>query len=181
MRTKAPEERKAEMVAIAAVLFSKQGFIKTHISEITDAAKVAKGLFYYYFATKDDMVKTVVEGYSSYLGAWAERIAEGPGTGREKLARLFTGEEWRKYFTTPLMADLRLPESFSVYSDMCERLTTHLLPAVTRMVGDLAASGKKPELAEHAAAVFLYGILMRMRQSDLSQETVLEMADLMLS
>ena len=74
---KKPEERKAEMVAAAAKLFAQQGFVRTSVSEIVSAVDVAKGLFYYYFTTKDDMVKAVVEGYCSYLGTLAEQIADG--------------------------------------------------------------------------------------------------------
>ena len=89
---KKPEERKAEMVAAAAKLFAQQGFVRTSVSEIVSAVDVAKGLFYYYFTTKDDMVKAVVEGYCSYLGTLAEQIADGEGTAREKFARLMHPE-----------------------------------------------------------------------------------------
>ena len=71
---KKPEERKAEMVAAAAKLFAQQGFVRTSVSEIVSAVDVAKGLFYYYFTTKDDMVKAVVEGYCSYLARWPSRL-----------------------------------------------------------------------------------------------------------
>ena len=74
---KKPEERKAEMVAAAAKLFAEQGFVRTSVAEIVSAVDVAKGLFYYYFTTKDDMVKAVVEGYCSYLGSVADSIAAG--------------------------------------------------------------------------------------------------------
>ena len=106
---KKPEERKAEMVAAAAKLFAQQGFVRTSVSEIVSAVDVAKGLFYYYFTTKDDMVKAVVEGYCSYLGTLAEQIADGEGTAREKFARLMHPEVWHECFTAPLTADLCLP------------------------------------------------------------------------
>ena len=70
---KKPEERRAEMVAAASKLFAQQGFVRTSVAEIVSAVDVAKGLFYYYFTTKDDMVKAVVEGFTSYLGGEAMR------------------------------------------------------------------------------------------------------------
>jgi len=79
---KKPEERKAEMVAAASRLFAQQGFVRTSVAEIVSAVDVAKGLFYYYFTTKDDMVRAVVEGYASYLGSEAQKIACGEGTAR---------------------------------------------------------------------------------------------------
>ena len=62
---KKPEERKAEMIAAAAKLFAQQGFVRTSVAEIVTEVDVGKGLFYYYFTTKDDMVKAVVEGFAS--------------------------------------------------------------------------------------------------------------------
>ena len=78
---KKPEERKAEMVAAAAKLFAQQGFVRTSVSEIVSAVDVAKGLFYYYFTTKDDMVKAVVEARwpSRLPTARARRARNSPG------------------------------------------------------------------------------------------------------
>lgn len=80
---KKPEERKAEMVAAAAKLFAQQGFVRTSVSEIVSAVDVAKGLFYYYFTTKDDMVKAVVEGYCAIWARWPGRLP----TARARRAR----------------------------------------------------------------------------------------------
>ena len=130
---KKPEERKAEMVAAAAKLFAQQGFVRTSVSEIVSAVDVAKGLFYYYFTTKDDMVKAVVEGYCSYLGTLAEQIADGEGTAREKFAKLMHPEVWHECFTAPLTADLCLPQHAALYADMCDRVYTHMGPALEKM------------------------------------------------
>jgi AcrR family transcriptional regulator len=176
--SKSPEERKAEMVAIASVLFSRQGFVRTSVAEITDEAKVAKGLFYYYFTTKDEMVKSVVEGYCAYLEAEADRIAEGPGTGREKLVRLFSGNEWRKCFTAPMTEDLKLPQSAAVYCDMCDRMAAHLLPGMTKMVAQLLEEAGRPsEMAAQTAGTMLYGFLMMMRQDRLKDSEIMKVLD----
>lgn len=59
--TKAPEERKAELVAAARKLFDKYGVEKTRISDIVSEVGVAQGVFYYYFASKEAMVEVVVQ------------------------------------------------------------------------------------------------------------------------
>ena len=115
---KKPEERKAEMVAAASKLFAQQGFVRTSVAEIVSAVDVAKGLFYYYFTTKDDMVKAVVEGYASYLGDQAQKIACSPGTAKEKVMRLMNHEAWANCFTQPMLADLCLPQHAALYRDM---------------------------------------------------------------
>jgi AcrR family transcriptional regulator len=54
-RTKPPEERREELMNAAERLFLKQGFGPTSIEQITTAAGVAKGTFYLYFKSKEDV------------------------------------------------------------------------------------------------------------------------------
>ena len=166
---KKPEERKAEMVAAAAKLFAQQGFVRTSVAEIVSAVDVAKGLFYYYFTTKDDMVKAVVEGYCSYLGALSQRIADGEGTAKEKFSRLMSREVWDHCFTAPLTADLCMPQHTALYADMCDRVYTHMRPALETMTAQaLREQGKDDSKARELVGVALYGILMMARRGELS-------------
>ena len=173
---KKPEERKAEMVAAAAKLFAEQGFVRTSVAEIVSAVDVAKGLFYYYFTTKDDMVKAVVEGYCSYLGTLAGQIADGEGTAREKFARLMLPEVWHECFTAPLTADLCLPQHAALYTDMCDRVYAHMGPALEKMVAQaLRERGRDEADAKRLTGVALYGILMMARKGDMTLETAMNM------
>jgi AcrR family transcriptional regulator len=72
-RTKPPEERREEIMNAALRLFLKRGVRVTTIEEITAGADVAKGTFYLYFSSKEDV-----------LGALAERFA------RELLRKITT-------------------------------------------------------------------------------------------
>ncbi|MBR5560128.1 MAG: TetR/AcrR family transcriptional regulator [Clostridia bacterium] len=166
---KKPEERKAEMIAAASKLFAQQGFVRTSVAEIVTAVDVAKGLFYYYFTTKDDMVKAVVEGYCSYLGAQAQEIAQGEGTAGEKLAMLTHHAMWAECFTQPMLADLCLPQHAALYSDMCDRVVNHIGPAVEAiMVQALHERGMDGAQAGRLAGAGLYGVLMMARRGDMS-------------
>jgi len=173
---KKPEERRAEMVAAASKLFAQQGFVKTSVAEIVSAVDVAKGLFYYYFTTKDDMVKAVVEGYASYLGSEAQGIAMGEGTAREKIARLMTHSAWDSCFTQPLLADLCLPQHAALYSDMCDRLVGHMRPAVRDILAQgMCERGMDDSQAERIAGVGMYGVLMMARRGEMDMDGVADM------
>lgn len=173
---KKPEERKAEMVAAASKLFAQQGFVRTSVAEIVSAVDVAKGLFYYYFTTKDEMVKAVVEGYASYLGMEAQKIACGEGTAREKVVRLMNHEAWASCFTQPLLTDLRLPQHAALYSDMCDRVVDHMRPAVeTILLQAMNERGLDSSQAGRLAGVGMYGVLMMARRGEMSMESAGEM------
>ena len=179
---KKPEERKAELVAAAAKLFAQQGFVRTSVAEIVSAVDVATGLFYYYFTTKDDMVKAVVEGYSSYLGTMAQRIAAGEGTAKEKFRRLVSHEVWDQCFSAPLTADLCMPQHTALYADMCDRVYAHMRPALEEITAQaLREQGKDEKDAPRLVGVTLYGILMMARRGDMSLKNAYDMVDSMLS
>ena len=59
--TKEPEIRRAELIDAARQLFDKNGIKNTQVSQIVEKVGVAKGLFYYYFKSKDEIVNEVVD------------------------------------------------------------------------------------------------------------------------
>ena len=53
-------ERRQQLLDAAVTLFSNQGFGPTRVADICDAAGVAKGLFYWYFDSKESLIADVV-------------------------------------------------------------------------------------------------------------------------
>jgi AcrR family transcriptional regulator len=66
--TKPPEERRAEIVQASRKLFLKEGFSDVAVSRIVSAVGVAQGTFYYYFATKEEVLDAVIEEYVQDIG-----------------------------------------------------------------------------------------------------------------
>jgi AcrR family transcriptional regulator len=62
-RTKPPQQRRNELMSAAQRLFLKQGVAGTTIEQITSAADVAKGTFYLYFSSKEDLLAELGERY----------------------------------------------------------------------------------------------------------------------
>ena len=168
---KKPEERRAEMVSAASRLFARQGFVRTSVAEIVTAVDVAKGLFYYYFTTKDEMVKAVVEGFTSYLGEQAMEIARAEGDAQEKMTKLMNHDMWSACFTQPLLGDLCMPQHAALYSDMCDRLMNHMGPALEMILAQAMRERDMDDAqARWAAGVGLYGVLMMARRGEMSME-----------
>ncbi|NLZ92611.1 MAG: TetR/AcrR family transcriptional regulator [Firmicutes bacterium] len=57
--TKDPEVRKQEILEEALKLFARQGISKTSMNDVAKAAKITKGLVYYYFASKEELLAEV--------------------------------------------------------------------------------------------------------------------------
>jgi AcrR family transcriptional regulator len=70
-RTKPAEQRRADLLAAGQALFLAKGIAGTSLDDITQRAGVSKGLFYLYFASKEDLVLALREQFSRDL---AERM-----------------------------------------------------------------------------------------------------------
>jgi len=80
MRTiKAPEERRQEILDRAEELFTTKGYGKTTIIDILDAVGIAKGTFYYYFKSKEEVMDAIIMRIVEADAAAARRIADDPG------------------------------------------------------------------------------------------------------
>ncbi|SUA92478.1 TetR/AcrR family transcriptional regulator [Pandoraea pulmonicola] len=71
-RTKPAEVRLEELMAAAEALFLEKGVDAATVSEITERAKVAKGTFYHYFASKTDMLEALKTRYTRQFLAQLE-------------------------------------------------------------------------------------------------------------
>lgn len=63
------EIRKENLYTAAVALFRQRGFEETRVEEITQAAGVAKGTFFNYFPTKEDVLLYIGERHMTRLGA----------------------------------------------------------------------------------------------------------------
>jgi AcrR family transcriptional regulator len=66
-RTKPPEERRDELMSAAQRLFLEHGVGPTTIEQITSGADVAKGTFYLYFSSKEDVLAALRERFAQKL------------------------------------------------------------------------------------------------------------------
>ena len=55
------EVRKSEIIAAAKNLFYTKGYAKTTTQDIVDALKISRGLLYYHFSSKEDILFWIVE------------------------------------------------------------------------------------------------------------------------
>ncbi|HXW18270.1 MAG TPA: TetR/AcrR family transcriptional regulator [Candidatus Acidoferrales bacterium] len=66
-RTKPPEVRRDELITAARSLFLRHGVGPTTIEQITSGADVAKGTFYLYFSSKDDILSALRERFAQTI------------------------------------------------------------------------------------------------------------------
>lgn len=58
--TKQPDERRNEILDAAELLFTTKGYAATTVNDILEQVGIAKGTFYYYFQSKEEVMEAVV-------------------------------------------------------------------------------------------------------------------------
>lgn len=178
---KKPEERRAEMVEAAGKLFVAQGFVHTSVAEIVAAVDVAKGLFYYYFTSKDDMVKAVVEGYCAHVEERMGAIAQRDLTGREKLDAVLCSPVWQEIEKTPLFADLCIEQHATLYTDAVTRITAHIASPLGAICTEvMEQQNMDATYAEERVEVLFHGFAQLARKGELTRDKAQAMTYAML-
>ena len=74
MREKKSAETRAKILEAALELFREKGFAETSMREVANRAKVATGLAYYYFASKDVIVHDFYQKAKDDLASSSESV-----------------------------------------------------------------------------------------------------------
>jgi AcrR family transcriptional regulator len=94
-----PATRRAELMDAAVKVFSHKGYRRASITDIIASAGVARGTFYLYFESKDEVFRAIVDGFHARIRRQLELISEIPHIGtdaRDSLVRGFGG--WLQLF-----------------------------------------------------------------------------------
>lgn len=78
MKTKKAEATQKAILSAAGELFEKQSVAKVSVNAIVKKAGVAKGTFYLYYESKDDVVWDYIENNFSGANEWLKGIVEMP-------------------------------------------------------------------------------------------------------
>jgi AcrR family transcriptional regulator len=74
-------ETKAEIQRVALDLFTSKGFEATSLREIADQLGISKAALYYYFTSKDDIIRSITSARGEEVAellAWARSQEPGP-------------------------------------------------------------------------------------------------------
>lgn len=143
-RTARREVRRRELVDAAVAVFSTKGVAAASVDDVVQAAGVAKGTFYLYFATKDDAVNAVAARMVEGVAERIESAAADPA--RSPVERLLAfGAEIRQVADEPYERDLievfHRPENRALHDRMGEQALVRLGPAIATIIADGIAAG----------------------------------------
>ncbi|GAA2410678.1 TetR/AcrR family transcriptional regulator [Actinomadura vinacea] len=81
-------DRRAQLLAVAAELFARQGYAKTTVRDIAEAAGILAGSIYHHFASKEAMLDEILRDFLSGLHEGYAAIEGHDDDPREALSKL---------------------------------------------------------------------------------------------
>ncbi|MCB0042786.1 MAG: TetR/AcrR family transcriptional regulator [Caldilinea sp.] len=125
------DERYTEFLDVGQRLFYQKGYAQTSVQDIIGEMGVAKGLFYYYFSSKPDLLDAVIERMTTQILASLQPMIDDPACDAPtKMDQFFQRTQSWKLANREFLIDIM----GVIYSDDNVLLRTKILEATMPIV-----------------------------------------------
>lgn len=125
------EMRKRELIEIAYRMFVSKGYEQTSVDEIIEAAGIAKGTYYYYFKSKEQMLEEVIEMMLLAETERAKAVLQADLSVPEKIVGIIASVQPAQEEQT-IDDALHQPENIRMHNKIRERMFDLLVPLLAQ-------------------------------------------------
>ena len=106
------DERKNEIIDTASHIFAQKGYDKTSVNDILNAIGIAKGTFYHYFKSKEEVLDAVIAKATELIVERVEAVADNSGLAPEdKLLSVFMAMRIENQMEEGFLEEMHRPEN----------------------------------------------------------------------
>ena len=129
------DERKNEILDTAERLFHTKGYEKTTINDILKEVNIAKGTFYYYFKSKEEVMDALIERVSLIAMEKVQKVAETEGMDpQEKMLHMFLAMRMEGPGEEQMLDDLHRPENALMHQKSLNYIVVNIAPLLAQVV-----------------------------------------------
>lgn len=136
------EERKNEIVDTAARLFAQKGYDECSVNDILNTIGIAKGTFYHYFRSKEEVLDAVISRATDLI---RERINQAMQNTElaptEKMLHLFLAMRVKDQMGDELLEEMHRPENALLHQKSLVASVEMITPMMTQIVEEGNAMG----------------------------------------
>jgi AcrR family transcriptional regulator len=156
---KAYDVRRDEILGCAERLFAAAGYGRATVNAIIESTGIAKGTFYHYFASKEDLLNGLIERIASRILAAMDVILRDNAPAADKLRRIHeAGASIKAAHSVLLTEYLRVfyrPENLLARHKMMERMLRATIPVYEQVIRQGIDEGSFDAAHPREAAEFL--------------------------
>ena len=127
------ERRKQELLRIAYKQFLQKGYEETSVDDIIAEAGIAKGTYYYYFETKEQMLEEVIGMMIGQETEEARQIVQAQLPVHQKIAGIIASLRPSRE-EEPIEGALMRPENSMMHRRVRSRLVEIVVPLLSQVV-----------------------------------------------
>jgi AcrR family transcriptional regulator len=142
MRTiKEPEVRKGEILDATEKLFAAKGYEATTVNDILAAVNIAKGTFYYYFKSKENVLDAIIDKRINEGVKRAEKIAASPLSPVDKFLAIIMAQKPQNNMQKDFNAVLHEKDNSKMHQKSITQYVIRLSPCLCQVVEEGIQSG----------------------------------------
>ena len=134
------ERRKQELLQIAYRMFISRGYENTSVDEIIEKAQIAKGTYYYYFPSKEQMLEDVIEMMIESEAEMARQIIETDIPVPQKIVGILTSLK-PVDAEQPIKEALFQPENVLMHNKVRKKLIEVMIPLLAEVAEEGVREG----------------------------------------
>jgi AcrR family transcriptional regulator len=138
---KKPDIRKGEILDAAEKLFAVKGYEAATVNDILSAVNIAKGTFYYYFKSKEDVLDAIIDKRINAGVKRAEKIAASPLSPVDKFIAIIMAQKPRNNVQKNFNAVLHEKDNSKMHQKSITQYVLRLSPCLCQVVGEGIQSG----------------------------------------
>jgi AcrR family transcriptional regulator len=133
--TKEPEERRNEILDTAEILFAEKGYAKATVNDILQAIGIAKGTFYYYFKSKEEVMDAIVMRFVEEGVATAKAIASNSSlSAHEKVFMILMSQKPNTGRKEQMIEELHEAKNAEMHQKSLAETILRLSPVLTQVI-----------------------------------------------
>jgi AcrR family transcriptional regulator len=157
--TKPASDRRLEFINAAEALFNEKGFENTSIDDIVQRIGVAKGLFYYYFRSREDLLAAIVDRILDEVEQIVVQATKREGlTAMQRLQEMSLSHDVVRVRSGKLMQYFHEERNQALHLQLEVRTMKFLIPAMEAIIRQGVEEGVFDTPFPQETAVALFGI-----------------------
>lgn len=158
------DERKNEILDVSERLFSEKGYGKCSVNEIINEIGIAKGTFYHYFKSKEEVLDAIVERTTAMIIERAKLIGENKEMPpSEKLFNIFLSLRLEDKQRLELLDEMHKTENVLMHQKSLVSSVEGITPILVEIVKEgMEAGAFKCDYPEEYMRIFMTSTLTLM-------------------
>lgn len=132
--TKEYDERRNEILNIAEGLFHLKGYDKCTVNDILKLVGIAKGTFYHYFKSKEEVLDAIISQYKEIVVNRAKEILISDISSEEKLMRAIMAMRLTNQIDDNMLSDMHKTDNALLHQKTLNQMVTAMAPILAMII-----------------------------------------------